>query len=155
MLIFISGLVFKMIQKVYAAILKILIFRPFLAGQRSKFDRKSEKSSNFDLQTAKNGRKIKIFKIAASLFSVTLKYSPDIKTSLPSAPSLHIFELLCNFGGRFLAIFLQKCPDFPKNTPHGIGRQMRTELNQKKSEPILESSYVGLQHMLKQKKSKF
>ena len=35
--VLISGLDFRMIQNIYAAILKILIFRSFLAGQRSKF----------------------------------------------------------------------------------------------------------------------
>ncbi len=38
MLVLISGLHFRMMEKSGAAILKILIFRPFLAGQRSKFD---------------------------------------------------------------------------------------------------------------------
>ena len=35
--VLLSGLGFRVIRKVYAAILKILIFWPFLAGQRSRF----------------------------------------------------------------------------------------------------------------------
>ena len=106
MLVLISGLDFRMIQKVYAVILKILIFQPFLASRSSKFYQKTGKSPNFDLRPAKNGRKIKIFKIAAYTFCIILKFSPDIKTGIPSAPSLHIFVLLGNFWGRFSAIFL-------------------------------------------------
>ena len=56
-MVLISGLDFRMIQKVSAAI--FFIFQP-----------------------------IKIFKITAYTFCIILKSSPDIKTSLPSAPSL-------------------------------------------------------------------
>ena len=47
--ILISGIDFRMIHKVYAAILKILIFRPFLSGQRSKIGDFPDFWKNFDL----------------------------------------------------------------------------------------------------------
>ena len=89
----ISGLVFRVTQRLLVAILKILIFRRFLADRRSKFDQKHEKSQNFDLQSAKNRQKIKIFQIATRNLCITLKPSPDIKTGILSVPSLHIFGL--------------------------------------------------------------
>ena len=52
------------------------------------------KMAIFDFRMAINGRKIKIFKIAAYTFCIILQSSPDIKTSLPSAPSFHIFVVL-------------------------------------------------------------
>ena len=61
-----------------------LIFRRFLGDRRSKFDQKHEKSQHFDLQSAKNHRKIKIFQIATRNLCITLKPSPDIKTVILS-----------------------------------------------------------------------
>ena len=66
--VLISGLGFRVIQKVYAAILKILIFWWFLASRRSKFDQKLEKSQNFDLRPARNHRKSKFSKSPHKLF---------------------------------------------------------------------------------------
>ena len=40
-----------------------------------------------------------------------------------------------------------------RSTPHGIGHKMSTVLSRELIEPILETRKVGLQHMLKGKKS--
>ena len=40
-----------------------------------------------------------------------------------------------------------------RSTPHGIGHKMSTVLSREVIEPILETRKVGLQHMLKGKKS--
>ena len=74
--------------------LKILIFRQFSALQRSKFDDFCHFRPKFAFENAENHQKIKIFKIPARNFFITLKSCPDIRNSIPSAPSLHIFGLL-------------------------------------------------------------
>ena len=90
----ISGLEIKMMQKVYVVILKILDVCPFL-GPHVKI---LVKMANFDSQRAINGRKSKIFKIAACTFCITLESSLDIKISLSATVSFHIFVVLDHFG---------------------------------------------------------
>ena len=64
-LVMISGADYGMIQKVYAAILKIFIFWIFSGGQRLKFCHFGDFCQNLKFPTADTGQKIKIFKIAA------------------------------------------------------------------------------------------
>ena len=59
-----------------------------------------QKLPNFDLRCPENDQKIKIFKIPAHEFCIAPKSCPDIKTSILSAPNLHIFGLLGYFGSK-------------------------------------------------------
>ena len=91
-------------------ILKILIFWWFSAISKANFGQKWQKWSNFDLWSAKNRRKIKIFKIS----SVGTKILPQSchKTKFGSfgySPGEKIAHT-CNFLTQILTIFPLKLP---------------------------------------------
>ena len=73
---------FGVIQKIDAAIFEILIFRDFSGGQSPNF---GPSRPFLDFDPLKNRRKIKILKIAASLFCITPKSisSPNFSINGP------------------------------------------------------------------------
>ena len=114
------------ILKSGAAIFEILIFWPVSANFVAKNSSFFKKSQFLAIKLAETGQKIKISKIAASLFKIPIRSPPQPIFMVLGAPSSPNLALLAK-NGPFFGMY-GKSYTFCRTTLHGNGRQISTDL---------------------------
>ena len=114
------------ILKSGAAIFEILIFWPVSANFIAKKCVFLKNELFFAIKLAETGQKIKISKIAASLFKIPIRSPPQPIFTLLGAPSSLTYVILAKNGSIFG--MYGKSYTFCRTTLHGNGRQISADL---------------------------
>ena len=114
------------ILKSGAAIFEILIFWPVSANFIAKNCDFLKNELFFATKLAETGQKIKISKIAASLFKIPIRSPPQPIFMVLGAPSSPNLALLAK-NGPFFGMY-GKSYTFCRTTLHGSGRQILPDL---------------------------